>query len=269
MTDVIDSLTDRRKFGRAKQAALVSLGIGAWVAIWWGAAVVFEVSPNFLPTPWQVAGKLVWLTNHEIGGGTLWVHIWWSLLRLLCGFLLATAIGVPLGLLIGYFLPVRDFVNPIFDLLRNVPPIAWAPFSLLWFGASFGSQAFVIFVSALPPILMNTQLGVQITDEALISAARMLGARPVSILFQVGLPASAPSVFAGMRIGLANGWLALVGAEIIAGPSAMTGLGFLILVGQQNLQAMLTIGAMVLIGVIGASLDYLVRRIEARVTRNA
>jgi len=139
----------------------------------------------------------------------------------------------------------------LFNALRNVPPIAWAPFSLLWFGASFGSQTFVIFTSAFPPILMNSYRGIRLVDEDLIRAARMLGAQLGAMLFRVGLPAAMPLVLAGARIGAANGWLGLIGAEIIAGPGALAGLGFLILVGQQSLQAVFLISAMVVIGLIG------------------
>ncbi len=221
-----------------------------------------------MPSPWQVAQKLVWLaqSGNTIGDGTLWVHACWSVLRFLSGFLLALAIGVPLGLLMGQFRLADNLLTPLFNAFRNVPPIAWAPFALLWFGASFGSQTFVIFTAALPPILMNSYRAIRLVDDGLIKAARMLGAGPGTVLFRVGLPASMPLVVAGARIGVANGWLALIGAEIIAGPGALTGLGFLILVGQQNLQAVFSISAMVVIGLIGALFDHAMVKIERKFT---
>lgn len=252
---------------RPRQAGLAVIGAAFWILAWWGVVAALDVSSDLLPTPWQVAEKLVWLATHSIGEGTLWVHAGWSLLRFLSGFLLAAVFGIPLGLLMGYVRPVGYLVSPLFELFRNVPPIAWAPFSLLWFGASFGSQTFVIFTAAFPPMLMNAYYGIRMVDPSLISAARMLGAGPVTMLFRVGLPAATPLVVAGLRIGLANGWLALVGAEIIAGPGALTGLGFLILVGQQNLQATLAIGAMAMIGVTGAALDYAIRLLEGVVVK--
>lgn len=252
---------------RLPQPLLTGLGVVGWILLWWGIVVVLKVSPDFLPTPWQVAEKLISLTTSPIGEGGLWVHAGWSVLRFLSGFLLAAIIGIPLGLLMGYIRPVRYLVNPLFELFRYVPPIAWAPFSILWFGASFGSQTFVILTAALPPMLMSAFLGIRLVDPGLINAARTLGAGPTTILFKVGLPAALPLVVAGLRMGLANGWLALVGAEIIAGPGVLTGLGYLILVGQQNLQATLTIGAMVLIGIIGALFDYGIRRVEGKLAR--
>lgn len=246
---------------------LAGLGIVFWILLWAAVVVAFNVSSDFLPTPLEVLKKLISLATNPIGEGSLWVHMGWSILRFLSGFALAALIGIPLGLLMGYIRPVEYWVSPLFELFRYVPPIAWAPFSILWFGASFGSQTFVIFTAAFPPMLMSAYQGIRLVDRGLINAARMLGAGKTTILFKVGLPAAVPLIVAGLRIGLANGWLALVGAEIIAGPGALTGLGFLILVGQQNLQASVTIGAMALIGVLGALFDYGVRLIEARVTR--
>lgn len=242
-------------------------GLAAWIVAWWAAVVVFEVRPDFLPTPPQVLEKLLWLARNEVGGGTLWVHAGWSVLRFLAGFVLAALLGIPLGLLMGQVRWIRDLLQPLFDLMRNIPPIAWAPFALLWFGASFGSQIFVIFTSAFPPILINAYQGMRLTDRGFLRAARMLGARRATILFRVGLPAALPLVVAGLRIGVTNGWLALVGAEIIAGPGALTGLGYLILVGQENLQAALTISAMGVIGVLGAGFDFALRRLETLANR--
>lgn len=232
-------------------------GLAVWIAVWWGAVAVLRVSPDFLPSPWEVVVRLHWLAVHSIGEGTLALHAGWSLLRFFAGFLVAVAVGVSVGLVTGRLAVVRHLLDPLFDLFRNVPPIAWAPFALLWFGADFRSQAFVIFTAAFPPILMNTRHGVRNIDPGLIDAARMLGTGPIGLLFRIGLPAALPATVVGLRIGLANGWLALVGAEIIAGPGSPSGLGFLILVGQENLQAATTIAAMAAIGSLGAALDAL------------
>lgn len=242
---------------RLNGAPLMAAAAGpvVWIAIWWAAVAVLGVSEDFLPTPWDVVKRLQWLATNRVGEGTLWLHAGWSLLRFSSGFLVAAVIAVPLGLAMGYLPVLRHLVNPLFELFRHVPPIAWAPFALLWFGASFGSQTFVIFTAALPPILMNAYDGIAKMNRGLVDAGRMLGAGPFTILFRIGLRAALPSIVAGLRIGLANGWLALVGAEIIAGPGALSGLGFLILVGQQNLQASTAVAAMAVIGIIGAALD--------------
>lgn len=263
MSDLSPSVS-ARPMARGVRLIIAVAGLAGWVATWWAATALLGVSADFLPSPLAVMQRLQWLATNSVGEGTLWLHAAWSLLRFISGFAAAAALAVPLGLAMGYVPGLRHLVNPLFDLFRHVPPIAWAPFALLWFGASFGSQAFVIFTAAFPPILMNAHHGIANMDRGLVNAARMLGAGPFTVLFRIGLRGALPAIVAGLRIGLANGWLALVGAEIIAGPGALSGLGFLILVGQQNLQATTAIAAMSVIGLIGATLDALLVSVARR-----
>jgi ABC-type nitrate/sulfonate/bicarbonate transport system permease component len=244
------------------------ISLGGWIVAWWVAVAFTGVSSDFLPSPWKVAQTTVWLAQagNAIGDGTLWVHAGWSGLRFLSGFALAVIVGVPLGMVMGRSRFISDLLDPLLSAARNVPPIAWAPFALLWFGAGFGSQMFVIFMAALPPILMNAERGIRLVDARLIDAARMLGATRTEMLIQVALPAAMPMVVAGTRIGVTNGWLALIGAEIVAGPGALTGLGFLVLVGQQNLQAAFSISAMVVIGLMGTVIDRAMAQLGQRLS---
>jgi ABC-type nitrate/sulfonate/bicarbonate transport system permease component len=250
-----------RYFGPKSKAAAA---IAVWLLLWWAVVRLFDVSPDFLPSPEAVIRKIWQLNFQTVGEGTLWLHIATSLWRFSLGFLVAMTVGVTLGFLMAYFRPVDYIVTPLFELMRYVPPIAWAPFAILWFGASLGSQTFVIFVSAFPPILMNAYKGIKMVDPSLINAARSLGASPRTILLEVGLPSSIPVLITGLRIGLANAWMALVAAEIVAGAGVHNGLGFLILVGQQTLQANVSIAAMVLIGLVGAAVDFVIRYVERR-----
>lgn len=243
------------------------LGLLGWVLLWWLAVAAFDVSADFVPTPVAVAEKLGWMIGNRVGEGSLDVHALASFWRFLAGFAAAIAIGIPLGGLMGHFRAVDWAVNPIFEMIRYVPPIAWAPFAILWLGASFGAQAFVIFISTLPPVLINAYRAVRQVDPGLVNAARTLGAGHHTILLEVVLPSSVPIIVAGLRIGVATGWMALVAAEIVAGSGSHAGLGFLILVGQQTLQADLTIAAMLMIGLVGAAFDLLLRRVERHVVR--
>ena len=246
-----------------RYALLVGVALG-WIGVWWAIVLVFQPSPDFLPSPWQVLAKTGELAHVSIGDGTLWLHAAMSLYRFLFGFACACAVGIPLGMLMAYFPLLDRLVQPLFEMIRPIPPIAWAPFAIIWFGASLGSQAFVIFTAALPPILINSYRGFKLVDRSLVNAALTLGARSHTVLIEVVLPASVPLVIAGMRIGLATGWMALIAAEIVAGDGASSGLGYLILVGQRSLQASLTIGSMIVIGVIGALLDWVICQIESR-----
>jgi ABC-type nitrate/sulfonate/bicarbonate transport system permease component len=226
-----------------------------WIALWWAVVIAFGVSKDFLPTPYEVVRRIVVLAYEPLGAGTLWWHAWTSIVRLLSGFAAAIAIGVPLGLTMALVRPVNYLARPLFELFRYVPPIAWAPFAIFWFGAGNNAQAYVIFSAAFPPVLINSYRGVQMIDKRLIDAARTLGARAHTILAEVALPGAMPYVMTGLRIGLAGGWMALIAAEIVASTGSRDGLGYLILQGQQSLAADLTIGAMVMIGIIGAIID--------------
>lgn len=234
-----------------------------WLGLWWGLVEALGVSKDFLPNPYEVARRLIVLVYEPLGAGTLLTHAWASIVRLLSGFGAALVIGIPLGLLMAYIRPINWLVSPLFELFRSVPPIAWAPFAIFWFGAGNAAQAYVIFTSAFPPILINTFLGVQLVDRGLINAARTLGAKAHTVLLEVALPGALPLVVTGIRIGLAAGWMALIAAEIVAGTGSRDGLGYLVLQGQQQLHADLTIGAMVMIGVLGTCIDFMLRRIDA------
>jgi ABC-type nitrate/sulfonate/bicarbonate transport system permease component len=240
----------------------VAIVIVGWLIVWWVAVAVTGVSSDFLPSPLAVLHRAVVLIYQPVGAGALGTHVAASLIRLLSGFGLAVLIGIPLGLLMGSVRPINWIVSPIFELFRYVPPIAWAPFAMLWFGAGNLSQAYVIFTAAFPPILMNTFRGVQLVDTRLLAAARSLGARPHVIMTEVAFPSALPIIATGLRIGLAAGWMALIAAEIVAGTGSRDGLGYLILQGQQQLQANLTISAMLIIGLLGTVIDFAVRRLE-------
>lgn len=247
----------------APQMGMAAVVLG-WILVWAAVVAVTGVSSDFLPSPFEVLHRAVVLVYRPIGAGALATHVAASLTRLVGGFGLAVLVGVPLGLMMGSVRPINWIVSPTFELFRYVPPIAWAPFAMLWFGAGNTAQAYVIFTAAFPPILMNTFRGVQLLDRRLVSAARSLGARSHVIMLEVALPSALPIIATGLRIGLAGGWMALIAAEIVASSGSRDGLGYLILQGQQQLQADLTISAMLIIGLLGTLIDFAIRRLEAR-----
>ncbi|HIF08739.1 MAG TPA: ABC transporter permease [Sneathiellales bacterium] len=248
-------------------ASSIWLSLIFWLFLWFFVVDVFNVDQSLLPNPTKVIQQVVWLWSNQVGAGGLLTHIAASFQRFLGGFLLAAGIGSVLGLWMGYSRRADMSVNPIFELVRYVPPIAWAPFSILWFGASYGAQVFVIFISALPPILINAHRAVRSIKPGLINAARMMGASTFTILAEVSLPASFPLLFSGLRIGVATGWMALVAAEIVAGDGSRSGLGYLVLIGQQTLRPETTIAAMLVIGLIGAAFDVGLKVLQRRIIR--
>ncbi|HER27576.1 MAG TPA: ABC transporter permease [Rhodospirillales bacterium] len=243
------------------------LSLGLWLIVWFGVIIVLKIDQSLLPTPTKVIEQIAWLWSNQVGAGGLWVHITASFQRFIGGFLLAAGTGIVLGLWMGYSRRVDMTINPIFELVRYVPPIAWAPFSILWFGASYGAQVFVIFISALPPILINAHKAVRCIKPSLIHAARMMGASSTTILTEVALPSSLPLLFVGLRMCVATGWMALVAAEIVAGDGSRSGLGYLVLIGQQTLRPETTIAAMLVIGLIGAMFDVGLRLLQRRIIR--
>lgn len=222
------------------------------VALWWLAA---GGSPIF-PTPWQV----VLGTAEMVGSGVLWKHIETSLMRVFVGYFSAVALAIPLGVLMGWFRPLDRALNPLFQLLRPISPIAWTPLAILWFGIGGLSPIFLIFLSSFFPVVVATVAGVRGVERDYIRAARNFELDGPYFFTQVLIPAALPQIITGMRIGLGVAWLVVVAAEMIATES---GLGYLIIDARNAVTRYdLVVAAMIIIGIIGLVLDTLMRRLE-------
>lgn len=187
-------------------------------------------------------------------------HLLSSFLRFAYGFLLAAAVGIPLGLLMGWYGLLDDIISPLFDALRFIAPIAWVPFAALWFGTGIGGPIMIIFSGAFPPCLINAYRGAKFVDRRLIEAAQMLGTGSIRTIVEVLLPASAPSIVAGLRVSAGLGWQSLVGAELIV---ASTGVGYMMVQGQSNVSTPTVMAGMFAIGLVGLVLDIVLRQCEA------
>jgi ABC-type nitrate/sulfonate/bicarbonate transport system permease component len=249
---------------RSETWLLGAVGLGAFFAIWWAISASGLVARQFLPTPLEVALRIQYLLAEPFAGATLPVHLARSFERYAYGFLLAAAIGVPLGLLMGWFRVLDEIVTPVFDGLRFIAPIAWVPFAALWFGTGIGGPIMIIFSGAFPPCLINAYRGARFVDRTYIEAAQMLGTGNLRTILQVLLPASFPSIVAGLRIGAGLGWQSLVGAELIV---AQAGVGYMMVQGQSNLSTPTVVAGMAAIGVVGLLIDIVLRQVEAFVRR--
>ena len=148
----------------------------------------------------------------------------------MAGFVLAAAVGVPLGLMMGWFRLLDDIVTPVFDALRFIAPIAWVPFAALWFGTGIGGPVLIIFAGAFPPCLINAYRGARFVEPRLLEAARdARDAGQPRMITEVLLPAALPSIVAGLRISAGLGWQSLVGAELIV---ASSGVGYMMVQAQ-------------------------------------
>ena len=242
-----------------RTAWLTLVGTLAFLLLWSVAALSGMTSRNFLPTPWDVVIRFTQLVVEPFAGFTLFQHLLSSFQRFASGFVLAVAVGIPLGLLMAWFVWVDRVVSPAFDAIRFVAPIAWVPFAALWFGTGIGGPVLIIFMGAFPPVLINTYRGAKNVDRKYIEAAQMLGASHLRAMTQVLLPAAVPSIVAGLRISAGLGWQSLVGAELIV---ASSGVGYLMVKGQASVSTATVMSGMVAIGVVGVFIDMALRRLQ-------
>jgi len=228
--------------------------LAAVVALWW--IVVAQSGSLIFPTPLQVARGVLEL----IENGTLWEHIGASLARVATGFLIALVVAVPLGLWMGRVDAAYRTLNPVFQILRPISPIAWIPIAILWFGVGDMSPVFLIFLAAVFPMILQTSAGVHAIESRYLRAAENFGVSRARLFRQVIVPAVLPEILTGMRIGLGVAWLVVVAAEMIVRRS---GLGFLIMDARNaGNRYDLVVAAMIIIGLIGLGIDVLMRRFE-------
>jgi NitT/TauT family transport system permease protein len=235
--------------------ALPSLAVMALLIAAWTAAVVAARSVIF-PTPWQVVMGTVELVRD----GTLWNHIGASLFRVGTGFALAVVLAIPLGLWMGWVRDAFSTLNPLFQILRPISPIAWIPIAILWFGVGDASPIYLIFISSVFPMVVQTTAGVHTIERRYLRAAENFGVSRTTLFRQVVIPAALPQIIVGMRIGLGVAWLVVVAAEMIA---LRSGLGYLIIDSRNaGNRYDLVIAGMIIIGLIGLLLDGLMRLLE-------
>ena len=240
------------------------VGLGLFLGIWTLLSVTGFVPRQFLPTPLDVVSRFVELLTTPFAGATLPQHLASSFQRYLCGLLLAALVGIPLGLLMGWFRLLDDIVSPIFEGLRFIAPIAWVPFAALWFGTGIGGPVMIIFAGAFPPCLINAYRGTRFVDPHLIEASQMLGTGHLRTILEILLPASIPSIVAGLRVAAGLGWQSLVGAELIV---AAAGVGFMMVQAQANVSTPTVMTGMIAIGIAGMLIDVLLRNGEALIRR--
>lgn len=253
-----DARSDNRRrrgpaAGRGPQFAYGLCSILTVLVLWFVLTdVTGAVGPTFLPSPYDVVTRFGSLLTEPFSGTTLIGHLGASLQRWGLGLLAAVVIGVPLGVLLAWVPALRAAVTPAFELLRYIPPFAWIPIAVLWLGASLEAQAGIVFVAAFPVCVINSQIGISLADPILERAARTLGSGQLRTLIRVVLPDAMPMIFTGIRTATSNGWMALVGAELVVGKE---GLGFLIAQGQVNDSPATIVVGMISIGIVGLLVD--------------
>jgi NitT/TauT family transport system permease protein len=229
--------------------------VGILFLLMWDALVRLTSSDIF-PKPIDVLRGIIELARK----GLLIKYVAASLFRVSWGFSLAVIVGVPLGLILGWFRPAFYALNPMIQVLRPISPIAWIPVAILWFGVKDTAPVFLIFLASVFPITVSSMAAVQNMQSVYVRAARNFGLSGLSLFRRVIFPAALPQIITGIRIALGVAWLVVVAAEMIA---VNSGLGYLIIDARNaGKRYDLVVAGMVMIGLIGLVLDLFVRQLE-------
>ncbi|EPG9693280.1 taurine ABC transporter permease TauC [Klebsiella aerogenes] len=248
----------------SRQLTLSVATLAVLLAIWWAVTALQLISPLFLPSPWQVLQKLLTIAGPQgFMDATLWQHLAASLTRIAIALILAAILGVPVGIAMGLSPTVRGILDPLIELYRPVPPLAWLPLVIIWFGIGETPKILLIYLAIFAPVVMSTLAGVKSAQQVRIRAAQSLGASRAQVLWLVILPGALPEILTGLRIGLGVGWSTLVAAELIA---ATRGLGFMVQSAGEFLATDVVLAGIAVIAIIAFVLELGLRALQRRLT---
>ena len=246
----------------SRHLTLSVLTLAVLLVVWWAVAAAQLISPLFLPSPVQVLTKLLTIASPQgFMDATLWQHLAASLGRILVALLAATIVGIPVGIAMGLSPTVRGILDPIIELYRPVPPLAYLPLMVIWFGIGETSKILLIYLAIFAPVAMSALAGVKSAQQVRIRAAQSLGASRAQVLWWVILPGALPEILTGLRIGLGVGWSTLVAAELIA---ATRGLGFMVQSAGEFLATDVVLAGIAVIAIIAFGLELGLRALQRR-----
>jgi taurine transport system permease protein len=220
------------------------------------------INPVRFPQPAEVWQSFLTIAKDGYSNGRLHQHILHSLKLVAMGFATAVAVGVTLGILMGYSRKAEALINPAFLLLRPIPPLAWIPLAIVWLGLDDASKILVIFVAAFVPSVINSFTGVRNIETPVMEAVSMLGIRGFKLVREVLIPGAMPMIFTGLRLSLQASWTTLVAAELIG---AIYGLGSILNQAAQDIFPAMILVAMIFVGLCGAATTWLLSQLENRV----
>ncbi|MGL6458445.1 taurine ABC transporter permease TauC [Aeromonas hydrophila] len=240
------------------------LTLCALLALWWLVARLGLISPLFLPPPAQVLQQFATLAGPQgFMDATLWQHLAASLQRILIALIAAAFFGVTVGIAMGLSPTLRGMLDPLIELYRPVPPLAYLPLMVIWFGIGETSKVLLIYLAIFAPVAMATLAGVQGAKQVRLRAARALGANRWQVLWYVIVPGALPDILTGLRIGLGVGWSTLVAAELIA---ATRGVGFMVQAAGEFLATDVVLAGILVIALIAFTLELGLRALQRRLT---
>jgi len=244
----------------ATDLPLLSLGtIVALLLLWETVTRLGLVKPLFLPPPGAILKAFAQVWTGALDGTPLHTHVSDSLMRVIGAFLLATAVGIPAGLAMGVSRIARGILDPIIEFYRPLPPLAYLPLMVIWFGIGELSKILLIFLACFAPVALSARSGVQSASRDQINAALSMGANRWQVLRHVVLPAALPDILVGLRIGMGVGWTTLVAAEMVA---ATAGLGQLVLNASNFLRTDVVVMGILVIGLFAIVFELGMRKLE-------
>ncbi len=246
--------------GEGPSLAISIVTVIAIFSLWWVATHFGWIRDIFLPTPERIAGSFVEAWRGDIQGGKpLWEHFWWSLVRVFAAFVFACVTAIPAGIAMGVSRVARGIFDPPVEFYRPLPPLAYLPLIVIWFGIEETAKIVLIYLACFAPLAMAARAGVKSVMIEQISAAYSMGASKWQVIWHVIIPAAMPEIFTGMRIAIGFGWTTLVAAEMVA---ATAGLGQMVLNASNFLRTDVVIMGIVVIGAVAYAFDLLMRYIE-------
>ena len=248
--------------GQGDSLKISAFVIACLIFFWWFVTYAGFIKPLFLPSPMDVINALTTMLRDGFTGVSFWEHTWISTLRVFGAFLLACVIGIPLGIAMGMSPLARGIFDPPIEFYRPIPPLAYLPLMIIWFGIDELSKVLLSFLSVLAPLVLGARAGVRSAAIEQIHAAYSFGATRWQVIRMVILPAAMPEIITAMRVGIGFGWTTLVAAEMVA---ATSGLGYTVLSASRFLQTDIVIMGIVVIAIIAYAFDHLVRFVERRV----
>jgi NitT/TauT family transport system permease protein len=237
---------------RSPRPYLMLIGFALFIGFWYFAVEVWKL-PRFAEMPGPTVVLREWFSENPVYGLSVfypeyYLHIWVSIRRIAIAFFLATAIGVPLGLFLGWSKRFKQFVFPVFELLRPVPPLAWVPLAIVMFQGSETPVIFLTFLASFYATALNTMLGVESIDVSYTRAASCLGANRWQVFRHVIVPAALPFIFTGLQISIGVAWFSLVAGEMVSG---QYGLGYVINTSYTMVRYPTIVIGMATLGIVG------------------
>lgn len=224
-----------------------------------GWIVFSTLNPRLMPGPVEVAQRFIKTFTKPVANTILFGHVWASLRRVLIGLVCAWVVGISLGVLVGWNRKAKALLGSILELLRPIPPIAWIPLVIMWFGIGEFSKVFIVFIGTTFGLIVNTSAGIKLVDSINVSVGKIFGGNERQVLTDIVVPTALPSIFAGIRTSVSSGWTTVVAAEMLG---AKKGLGSLVTKGWQGNDMALVLVAVISIAAIGALLSIILSKLE-------